>query len=71
MHLDKKTLLTTQLFTTRAFDEKVFVARPYSQDSGRDVFNDADSIYDKSLELTLTGGRDGALGVMTFDVRRN
>jgi len=71
VHLDKKTLLTTQLFTTRAFDEKVFAAEPYSQDSGRDVFNDADSIYDKSLELTLTGDRDGALGVMTFDVRKS
>ena len=71
VHLDRKTLLTTQLFTNRSFDEKAFAGKPYSEDSGRDVFNDADGIYDKSLELTLTGDRDGALGVMTFDVRKS
>jgi len=37
VHLDKQTLLTTQLFTNRAFDEKVYAAKPYAEDGGRDV----------------------------------
>jgi len=70
VHLDKQTLLTTQLFTNRAFDEKVYAAKPYAEDGGRDVYNDADGIYDRSLELTLSQEGDEMLGVMTFDVRR-
>lgn len=71
VHLDKRTLLTTQLFTNRAFDEKVHAAKPYSADSGRDVFNDGDGIYDRSLELTLSQQGADVLGVMTFDVSRS
>jgi protocatechuate 3,4-dioxygenase beta subunit len=70
VHLDKATLLTSQLFTTREFDAKVFAREPYSQDTGRDVYNDTDRIYDESLQMTLSEDGDAVLGVMTFDVRR-
>lgn len=70
VHLDRQTLLTTQLFTNREFDERVFAQEPYSGATADDTSNDDDSIYDKSLELTLSEEGDGVLGVMTFDVRR-
>lgn len=71
VHLDRQTLLTTQLYTNREFDEQVFAAQPYAADSGRDAFNDSDGIYDASLEMTLSERGKGVLGVMTFDVRRS
>lgn len=70
VHLDKATLLTTQLFTTRKYDDKVYASAPYAQGGGRDTYNDADSIYEDGLELSLSDDGDGVLGVMTFDVRR-
>ena len=70
VHLDKTTLLTTQLFTNREFDDEVHARKPYSEDAGRDTFNDTDGIYDESLEMTLSQEGDGVRGVMTFDVRR-
>ena len=70
VHLDRQTLLTTQLFTNREFDERVFASKPYSEGAGGDTFNDDDPIYDESLEMTLSKEGDGVLGVMTFDVRR-
>jgi protocatechuate 3,4-dioxygenase beta subunit len=71
VHLDKRTVLTTQLFTTREWDEQVFATAPYSADSGRDTFNETDGIYEDGLALTLSEDGDGVLGVMTFDVRRS
>jgi len=70
VHLDKRTVLTTQLFTNQAFDERVHAAGPYAEDAGRDTFNDGDGIYEDGLEMTLSEDGDGVLGVMTFDVRR-
>jgi protocatechuate 3,4-dioxygenase beta subunit len=71
VHLDRQTVLTSQLFTNREFDEKVFAREPYSQDPGRDTYNDSDPIFADSLELSLSDEGDGVLGVMTFDVRRS
>jgi protocatechuate 3,4-dioxygenase beta subunit len=70
VHLDKQTLLTSQLFTNREFDDKVFADPPYAGEGGRDVYNEDDGIYDETLELTLSEDGDGVLGVMTFDVQR-
>ena len=70
VHLDKQTVLTSQLFTNSEFDERVYAEEPYASDSGRDVYNESDSIYEDGLELTLTEEGDGVLGVMTLDVQR-
>jgi protocatechuate 3,4-dioxygenase beta subunit len=68
VHLDKKTVLTSQLY----FDEKVTASvhkrRPYSQHSGRDTLNENDGTFDEQLLLKLTRDGDGWLGVMSFDV---
>ncbi len=72
VHLDNQTVLTTQLFTTREYDDKVFARTPYAEDPGRDTFNEDDGIFDESLVMTLSdhGDGGGVLGVMTFDVTR-
>jgi protocatechuate 3,4-dioxygenase beta subunit len=70
VHLDKQTALTTQLFTNREFDERVYAREPYASDPGRDTFNDSDGIFEDGLELTLTEEGDGVLGRLTLDVQR-
>jgi len=70
VHLDNQTVLTTQLFTTRAYDDKVFARAPYTEDPGRDTFNEDDGIFDESLVMTLSDDGGGVRGVLTFDVQR-
>jgi protocatechuate 3,4-dioxygenase beta subunit len=69
VHLDKATVLTTQLFFDEKVTERVNARKPYSGDSGRDTFNDTDNIFDERLLLTLSKRGSGYLGVMTFDVQ--
>lgn len=68
VHLDRQTVLTSQLYFDDALTAKVYKRAPYSQDPGRDTFNDTDGIFDKRLVLTLSEERGGYAGVMTFDV---
>ncbi len=70
VHLDRKTVLTTQLFFDEEVTSAVFKADPYGEDTGRDTFNDSDGIFEEELILTSSKEGDGYLGVMTFDVRR-
>jgi protocatechuate 3,4-dioxygenase beta subunit len=70
VHIDRQTVLTTQFYFDDAFSSKVFDAAPYASESGRDAFNDADSLYDSELELTLSDDRDGYRGLITLDVAR-
>lgn len=70
VHLDRTTLLTTQLFFDEEVNEAVYRTEPYSNDTGRDVFNDSDGIFDDSLVTTSRKDGDGYLSVINFDVRR-
>jgi protocatechuate 3,4-dioxygenase beta subunit len=70
VHLDKHTVLTSQLFTNEAFDEQVYADAPYAGRDGRDVDNAGDGIYDERLEMTLSREGDAVRGVMTLDVQR-
>ena len=70
VHLDRTTLLTTQFFTTRAMDDVVYARAPYSQDTGRDTFNEGDGIYAEQGELTLSEDGENVVGLITLDVRR-
>jgi len=70
VHLDRKTLLTTQLYTTKDVDAKVYADPPYDEDPGRDAFNDSDGFYDASGELTLAFAGDEVTGLITLDVRQ-
>ena len=69
VHLDRRTVLTTQLFFDERMLARVYRQRPYSQESGQDVTNSSDGIFDESLVLDLRK-RDGWVGAMTFDVER-
>ena len=55
VHLDRSSLLTSQLYFDDEFTERIHADAPYSQAAGRDTFNSDDSIFDESLLLTLTG----------------
>ena len=68
VHLDRQTVLTTQLYFDDAFTDRVFAQQPYAGESGRDAFNENDGLYEPDLELTLSEEGDAYLGLITFDV---
>ena len=70
VHLDKRTVLTTQFYFDDAFTDRVFSLEPYSGDTGRDAFNDSDPLYERDLELSLSKQGGAYLGLMTLDVAR-
>jgi protocatechuate 3,4-dioxygenase beta subunit len=69
VHVDGSTALTTQFFFDENVTETVYRGDPYGEHTGRDTFNENDSIFDPSLILTLSGDGDGYLGVITLGVR--
>ena len=70
VHIDKKTVLTTQFYFDDDFTDRVFSREPYASDTGRDAFNDTDSLYEHDLELTLSRDGNGYRGLITVDVTR-
>jgi protocatechuate 3,4-dioxygenase beta subunit len=72
VHLDRRTVLTTQLFFDEAVTRDVLEAAAYTRDDGgRDTFNDSDGIFAEPLVMTTTKEDTGYLGVLTFDVERS
>jgi protocatechuate 3,4-dioxygenase beta subunit len=67
VHVDRQTLLTTQLYFDEETNERVYANAPYEQ--GRDQSNASDGIFDDSLVLSLREEDDGILGTISFDVR--
>ena len=71
VHLDRETVLTTQLYFDDAFSARVFTRdSAYPGESNRDGFNASDSLYEKDLELTLSEEGEGYRGRITLDVAR-
>jgi protocatechuate 3,4-dioxygenase beta subunit len=70
VHLDKRTVLTTQFYFADSFTDRVFAREPYASDRGRDSFNATDSLYEQDLELTLSREGGSSLGLITLDVAR-
>jgi protocatechuate 3,4-dioxygenase beta subunit len=70
VHLDKRTVLTTQLYFDDQVSASVYVDDPYPGESNRDGFNSTDPLYRKALELTLSRQRQGYRGLITLDVAR-
>jgi hypothetical protein len=50
------------------FSAQVFQAEPYASDTGRDTFNDNDSIFAASNLMTLSQEGDVYLGLLNIDV---
>jgi len=70
VHLNRQTVLTTQLLFDDDVSAKVFQAAAYSGRGARDQFNDTDGIFDEALLVTLSSEQDGYRAVMTFDVEQ-
>ena len=70
VHLDRETLLTSQLYFDERTSAAVYAREPYAARGAQDQPNATDGIFDPSLVLTLSEDGDGYLGLMTFDVRR-
>jgi protocatechuate 3,4-dioxygenase beta subunit len=70
VHIDKKTVLTTQFYFDDDFTDRVFSREPYASDTGRDASNDTDPLYEQDLELTLSSEGDAYRGLITVDVAR-
>jgi protocatechuate 3,4-dioxygenase beta subunit len=67
VHVDRRTVLTTQLYFDEETNTRVYANAPYRQ--GRDQTNASDGIFDDSLVLDLSDEDDGILGKISFDVR--
>ncbi|GJF31288.1 hypothetical protein KNE206_39880 [Kitasatospora sp. NE20-6] len=68
VHVNNERTLTTQLMMDEKLNSAVFTKAPYAVHTGRDTFNDGDSIYRPSMLLKITEDGDGYLGVITLAV---
>ncbi|MEU8021537.1 hypothetical protein AB0B88_04875 [Micromonospora haikouensis] len=68
VHVDNNRVLTTQMMFDEALNTKVYAAAPYSAHTGRDTFNDNDTIYADSMLMKVVADGDGYLGVLNFSV---
>jgi protocatechuate 3,4-dioxygenase beta subunit len=70
VHLDRQTVLTTQLYFDDAVSDRVYEGEAYATRGDRGQRNDSDGIFDDSLVLALERSGDGYLGLMNVDVSR-
>ncbi len=68
VHVNKKTVLTSQLFFDEAVNSAVNATSPYKSHTGRDTFNSGDSIYSSSGLLSSAKLSKGYLGVHNLGV---
>lgn len=68
VHVDKKTVLTTQLFFDESLNDAVFATAPYDDHSGRTLKNDDDGIFDEVGLMSVTRDDDGWVGVINLGV---
>jgi len=68
VHVDKKTVLTTQLYVDDDLNAEVYETAPYSDHTGRDTYNDGDGIFDSSGLMTVTKKGAGYLGLINLGV---
>jgi protocatechuate 3,4-dioxygenase beta subunit len=70
VHLDRTTVLTTQLFFDDAVSAEVYERAPYSNRGERTDVNTGDGIFDERLLLDLTREGDAVAGAISIDVAR-
>jgi protocatechuate 3,4-dioxygenase beta subunit len=68
LHVDRKTVATTQLYFDEAVNDAVFATSPYNQHTGRKTRNEDDSIYDPSGLVTVRRTASGYLAVINIGV---
>jgi protocatechuate 3,4-dioxygenase beta subunit len=69
VHLDRTTVLTSQLYFDEKISDAVYANQPYTGHSGRRTGNGQDGIFDEANLLTLSQDGAGYLGVMTVGVK--
>ncbi|WP_372666302.1 protocatechuate dioxygenase [Amycolatopsis kentuckyensis] len=67
VHVGNEKTLTTQLMFDETLNSEVLATQPYAQRTGRDTFNDNDSIYRPSMLLKVTKARDGYVGCIVLN----
>jgi len=68
LHVDRKTVVTTQLYFDEAVNDAVFATSPYDRHTGREIRNEDDSIYDPSGLMTVRRTASGYVGVINIGV---
>lgn len=68
VHIDRATVLTTQVYVDDALADAAYAVAPYSDHTGRDTYNADDSIYDPSGLLTVQQTATGYLGVINLGI---
>ena len=68
VHIDKRTVLTTQLYFDEALNDEVFVTSPYDEHAGRDTTNDNDAIFAETGLLTVQPRAEGYLGLINLGI---
>ena len=70
VHLDRETVLTTQLYFDEQTSRRVYSRSPYAGRGQPEMTNADDGIFDESLLLTLRPEGDAIAATMNFDVQR-
>ena len=71
VHLDKKTVLTSQLYFDDALSDALYKANsPYSAHVGRDTRNDTDNIYDSTGLLTVSQKSGTVYAALNLGVKK-
>jgi protocatechuate 3,4-dioxygenase beta subunit len=68
LHVNRKTVVTTQLYFDEAVNDAVFATSPYDERGGRDTRNSDDSIYDESGLVTIRRTGTGYLAAINLGV---
>jgi protocatechuate 3,4-dioxygenase beta subunit len=68
VHIDRQTVLTTQLYFDEADNTEAHRTAPYDEHTGRDTTNATDSIFEESALLTVEPADDGYLGVTNLGI---
>jgi len=69
VHIDKKTVLTTQLFFDDALNDEVFsTVSPYTDHTGRDTRNDNDNIFDATGLMVTSRQSDRMLAAINLGI---
>ncbi|SHM56510.1 hypothetical protein [Cryptosporangium aurantiacum] len=68
VYLDRRTVLSTQLFLDDAVSDRVYAAPPYRRRDARNVRNATDALFDASGLLTLRRFGDAYLGAVNLGV---
>jgi protocatechuate 3,4-dioxygenase beta subunit len=66
VHFSSERVLTTQVMFDEKLNSAVMGKAPYAEHTGRDTFNDDDTIYKDGMLMKVTEEDDGYLGVIVF-----